>query len=340
MNGTTKVIPDPTPRFSSHEAAQIAHENFGLTGHIAPLPSERDQNFLLEVPGRGKFVLKIAKADEDRAELEFQNAALGQVALRAPALAVPRLSPTRLGEELTQIKDRGGRAHYIRMISWLEGQMLADVETHGEELLASLGNTMAEIDLALQGFSHAAMYRELRWNLKCADLALAHLPLLPAEQQRLVRLYMEAWSHINWTTLRHGVIHGDANDHNVLVRQGRVAGLIDFGDLVHSAMVCDLAIASAYAMLGKARPMEAAATVVRAYHLALPLQTSELDALYSLIGARLSMSLCYAAHNAQVKRADAYQQVSAGPAWTLMQQMAEVSIPAARALWDRACGLQ
>jgi Ser/Thr protein kinase RdoA (MazF antagonist) len=149
---------------------------------------------------------------------------------------------------------------------------------------------------------------------------------------------MEGWTAIDWTKLRHGVIHGDANDHNVLVRQGRVAGLIDFGDLVYSAIVCDLAIALAYAMLAKAQPVEVAVTVVRAYHDRFPLITFELDALYSLICARLSMSLCYAAYNARVKSADAYQQVTAGPAWGLLQQLAEVSQADARAAWRHACG--
>ena len=82
---------------------------------------------------------------------------------------------------------------------------------------------------------------------------------------------MRQWSQIDWSKLRHGVIHGDANDHNVLVRQGRVAGLIDFGDLVYSAVVCDLAIAVAYAMLAKPQPLDVAGAIVRAYHERLPL---------------------------------------------------------------------
>lgn len=333
------MIPDPTPRFASDEAAQIARQVFGLNAQVAPLPSERDQNFLLNTLGGSRFVLKIANSDEDRAELEFQNAALRQVALRKPTLAVPRLLPTSGGEEITQLKDHRGRAHYVRLISWLDGQTLAEVGSHDETLLASLGETVGEVDRALQGFSHAAMYRELRWNLERADLALAHLSLLTAGQQQVIRDVMEGWSAIDWSKLRHAVIHGDANDHNVLVRQGRVTGLIDFGDLVYSAIVCDLAIALAYAMLAKARPMEAAVTIVRAYHDQFPLIAAELEALYPLIGARLSMSLCYAAYNAKVKSADAYQQVTAGPAWRLLQQLAGVAPTAARTAWRQACGL-
>ena len=42
----------------------------------------------------------------------------------------------------------------------------------------------------------------------------------------------------------------------------RVAGLIDFGDMVDSATVTDLAIAAAYAMTGKHDPLGAASHVV------------------------------------------------------------------------------
>ena len=57
------------------------------------------------------------------------------------------------------------------------------------------------------------------------------------------------WRTIDWTRLPHSVIHNDANDYNVLIEDGRMSGLLDFGDLVHSATVCDLAIALAYTML-------------------------------------------------------------------------------------------
>jgi Ser/Thr protein kinase RdoA (MazF antagonist) len=335
-----QVTLDTTPRFAPAEAAEFAQQIFGLTAGVSKLPSERDQNFLLEVAGNSRFVLKIAKADEHRGVLEFQNAALRRVAGRAPALIVPRLHPTRLGEELAQVNDPHGRAHYVRLFSWLDGTMLADATPHDAALLVSLGVTMADIDGALHGFFHAAMHRELHWDLRHADLALEHLTLLPAAQQRLVQAVMRDWSEIDWRGLRHGVIHGDANDHNVLVRLGRVVGLIDFGDLVHSAVVCDLAIALAYAMLDKPRPVEVAGTIVRAYQERLPLNGCELDALYPLIGARLCMSVCYAAYNARAKSGDAYQQVTAAPAWNLLQQLAGLSPECARAAWAQGQRVQ
>jgi Ser/Thr protein kinase RdoA (MazF antagonist) len=148
---------------------------------------------------------------------------------------------------------------------------------------------------------------------------------------------MNAWEGVEWKALRHGVIHGDANDYNVLVRAGRVIGLLDFGDMVYSAVVCDLAIALAYALLEKTDPLAAAVPIIRAYHARFPLTETEIQALYPLMTARLCMSLCYAAYNAQVKRGDAYQLVTAGPAWILLQQLAVLPKRGVPIAFRRAC---
>jgi Ser/Thr protein kinase RdoA (MazF antagonist) len=328
---------DPTPQFTLADAVRIAREVFGLAVTAAVLPSERDQNFLLAVPCGDRHVLKIAKADEERSVLEFQNAALAHVARRAPGLALPRLQRTRGGAHMERIRDGRGRWHFIRLIGWLEGRVYAEALPHGAALLASLGSVIGELDRALQDFSHAAMHRQLGWDLKCADLALEHLALLTPEQQQVVRQLAPAWQAIDWNGLRRGVIHGDANDHNVLVRDGSVVGIIDFGDIVHSAVACDPAIAVAYAMLDQARPLDAAAAIMRAYHARFPLRTAEIDAIYPLVTARLCMSLCYAAYNARAKSGDVYQQVTAGPAWILLQRLAQVPPASARSMLRDAC---
>jgi Ser/Thr protein kinase RdoA (MazF antagonist) len=326
-----------TPQFTAAEAEQLARSEYGVTAAASALPSERDQNFLLTTPAGAKFVLKFAKSDEERSVLEFQNAVLEWVRRRAPQLAVPVLHPVRNGATLGEARDGRGRVHYVRLIGWLEGEMYAEVRSHDAALLDSLGAVLGRLDAALQGFSHPAMTRELHWDLRHADRALEHLPLLSAAQQAAVNHFMTPWRELDWSALRHGVIHGDANDHNVLVRDGRVAGLIDFGDIVHSALVCELAIALAYAMQRQARPLEAASSVVRSYHARFALTAAEIDALFSLATARLCMSLCFAAHNARAKSDDPYQQVTAVPAWELMQKLVGVAPDAARALFRAAC---
>ena len=325
------------PRFEVADAVRLARDIYGLSAEARPLPSERDQNFALQSDAGERFVLKIAKSDEARSVLELQNAALKHAAHRAPALALQRLVPTCRGEDIAAITDAQGRSYFLRLMTWLEGEMFVHARPHDAALLESLGSTMAELDLALQGFSHPAMGRQLHWDVKHADLALQYLPLLSNAQQAIVRRFMNAWEKIEWRGLRHSVIHGDANDYNVLVRGGRVAGLLDFGDIVHSATACDLAIAVAYAMLGQPEPLAAAWPVIRAYHARLPLTGAEARALFALTAARLCLSVCYAAHNAQAKRGDAYQLVTAGPAWELLQRLDAVPLEILQNSFSNAC---
>jgi Ser/Thr protein kinase RdoA (MazF antagonist) len=82
----------------------------------------------------------------------------------------------------------------------------------------------------------------------------------------------------------------------VLVDGGRVSGLLDFGDMVYSTVVCDLAVALAYALLHQADPLGAAACVIRGHRRRNPLTEPEQRALMPLMRVRLAMSLCYSAH--------------------------------------------
>jgi len=185
--------------------------------------------------------------------------------------AVPRLAgPTQTWNGYT-----------VRLLSWVDGEPWA--RRAGE--MASLGATVARVDKALAGFTHPDMHRPHKWNLENVVDGLDGLP--------------------------RQVIHNDANEYNVLVGpDGRVAGLIDFGDVVHCARVCGLAIAGAYAMQGCPDPARAVVPLVRAYHEVTPLSVDELAVLYELMVARLRMSIAMAEAYASERPDNAYLQVS------------------------------
>jgi Ser/Thr protein kinase RdoA (MazF antagonist) len=100
-----------------------------------------------------------------------------------------------------------------------------------------------------------------------------------------------------------------------------MTGLLDFGDMVHSAMVCDLAVALAYAMLGEHDPLLAAGAVIRGYHRHNPLTVAEQLALETLVRVRLAASLCYAAHNKIRDPDDPYQVVSEAGVRALFERL-------------------
>ena len=66
--------------------------------------------------------------------------------------------------------------------------------------------------------------------------------------------------------LRRNVIHHDANDNNVIVREDeegqRAVGIIDFGDMVYSCVIFELAVGCAYTILDSDDPIADAASVV------------------------------------------------------------------------------
>jgi Ser/Thr protein kinase RdoA (MazF antagonist) len=206
-------------------------------------------------------------------------------------------------------------------MGWIDGTVLGKEKDRGDALLGSLGQCVARVDKALEDFEHPAMHRTLQWDLRHADLARDKASLLPGHRRRWVIETLDEWAALDWTLLRTGVIHGDVNDHNVLVDAGRVSGLLDFGDMVHSALVCDLAVTLAYAVLGRSDPLAAAAWLIRAYHDENPLTDAEQRALMPLMRARLAMSLCYSAHNRARNPGDAYQTVSEAAVLDLVDRL-------------------
>src|SRR5581483_5888832 len=91
-----------------------------------------------------------------------------------------------------------------------------------------------------------------------------------------------------WLHLRAQVVHGDLNLDNVLLdERGFVSGILDFGDIVHTAQVADFAIGLASLMRG--RPAD---DVFRVARIAIdgysPLEPVELDVLGDLVLARLA----------------------------------------------------
>ncbi|HZO23306.1 MAG TPA: aminotransferase class III-fold pyridoxal phosphate-dependent enzyme [Steroidobacteraceae bacterium] len=329
---------DSTPRFNAPQARELVLEHFGLSVSARPLPSERDQNFALECASGAKLVLKIAKSDEDPAVLDFQNAALRHAHERLAVLAIPQVLPSKSGQEITRISDRAGRAYWLRLVSWLDGELLSAIGQRSPKLLASLGRCLAELDAALQDFHHPLMHRQLHWDLRHIGLALAHLDLLDAEQRGIVGHFRGLWESVPWQELRSSVIHGDINDNNVLARNGVVCGFIDFGDLVHSALIGDLAIAIAYAMLDQQDPLGVAAVVTAAYNERFPLSGPEIAALYPLVICRLCMSVCYAAWSGIVKKGDAYQTVHQDSAWRILRRLRAIPLEEAEAAIRAACG--
>jgi Ser/Thr protein kinase RdoA (MazF antagonist) len=286
-----------TPVFDPESAALIAEELFGLRAAARALPSERDQNFLLTDAAGGKFVLKIANALESRELLEAQNAVLEHVGKQLSFC--PRVIPT-LHRELIGSHDN----YDVRLVTYLPGVPLAELATHSPELLRDLGRKLGRLDRAMADFDHPAAHRDFHWDLANGNRLIDNYAE-PHLQELVARCRFDGP-----TNLRRSVIHGDANDYNVLVDSDRVTGVIDFGDMVYSWTIGNLAIAIAYVVLGKEDPFAAATHVVEAYTLEFPIDQVEREVLWKLVRLRLAMSVCLAAQQLRQRPDNEYLRIS------------------------------
>src|SRR5688500_10990680 len=105
------------PRFEPTEAARIAREVFGIDATVEPLPSERDQNFLITSDTGHRHVLKVANAGESRDMLEAQQAVMAHLASRTTLC--PRPIVTRDGATTATTRGQDGREHFVWAVTHL-----------------------------------------------------------------------------------------------------------------------------------------------------------------------------------------------------------------------------
>jgi 4-aminobutyrate aminotransferase-like enzyme/Ser/Thr protein kinase RdoA (MazF antagonist) len=351
------VLESPAPAFSSERAAEFAREIFGIRGSAEPLGSERDQNFRIcpadsferDDPGGASasgYVLKIPNQAESPAALDLQQSALTHVSMVAPHLAIPRLHPTLDGARSHSVPGADGAQHSIWLLSYLPGRQLGDVRPSAR-LHRALGAAIAHLARALRGFFHPAAGRELLWDLKHASKLRPHLDAIsdPASrrwvEEALDRFDAGAASVL--PTLRSQVIHSDANSWNVLVDAAddeRIAGIIDFGDIVHSALINDVGIALATTIVDLEAPIEAACEVVAGYHAVTPLQPEELDILFELWLARLAAEVSIAAWRSKSHPENVdYITGSAAECGFMLERLLELEPDAAPRAFRAACKL-
>jgi len=338
----------PRPSFFEADAARLALELYGLTGSVKELTSERDQNFHIDAGSGEQFVLKIAAAAERRETLEFQNAVMSILGERVRSGFIPELRKTTSGDDIAIVDDEKRSSHFVRLLTYHPSALLAEVSPHPQELLHSLGHFLGEIDKALDGFTHPASRRELKWDLQDAlwIKEYTHHIEIP-ERRAIVDHFIREFEKrvvAHAASLRRSVVHNDANDYNVLVRDdgtGRktVAGIIDFGDMLHSYTASEVSVAAAYAMLDKADPLTAAAEIVAGYHEVFPLTDLELEVLYTLICMRLAVSVTNSALQQKLHPDNTYLLVSERPAWELLEKLYGVDPSLPHYLFRQACKL-
>lgn len=336
------------PKFSGEQATDIAESIYEIdVREVRALDSERDQNFLIETD-RGDFVLRISATDESRTFIEAQNQMLEHLA--NGEIVCPVIQSTKEGQLVATVPstDSDGE-HLVRLVSYLAGCPLAELNYHSPELCFDLGQQIGRIDHRLESFDHLGLHREFHWDLaRAVDEIKSRLGKVDADTRDSILYFADQFERNTapyLDQLPKSAIHNDANDYNVLAQPPNhgqpaqeVTGVIDFGDAVHSWTVADLAVAIAYLILDKPDPVSVACQVVKGYCSERTLSDSELDALFGLICMRLCLSVAIAADQTKESPDDPYLNVSQQPIRNTLPQLQSIPYQFATTAFREAAG--
>ncbi|HUF46950.1 MAG TPA: aminotransferase class III-fold pyridoxal phosphate-dependent enzyme [Vicinamibacterales bacterium] len=304
--------------------AAAIKQAFNLSGTLTRLPGQH-LNYRLDLGSGRQFVVKVAEDyNEPAVDLQFRLVELAHAA--ELGIALPRVYTTTTGHA-TSATTFGSSGLRVRLLDFVPGTTWAETPVRPAGLFGDLGRVLAALNRALTTLGPPDRPRTHAWDLAAA---LQHRGKIALVTDRHRRQLLE-WTFLQYAgavpelaRLPHALIHGDANDENVLVAGDRVSGLIDFGDALWNPSVCELAIALAYAMLDEDDPLTAGARVVAGYDAERSLSLDELRVLLPLVLGRLSVTVAMAAHHWTIDPDHPTWFVTEARAWALLERLTAI----------------
>lgn len=314
------VLASEPPRFTGAEAAGLGVEHFGVaaTGAIS-LGSERDQTFLLTGDGDEKVaILKVSNAAESTDTLDMEALVVRHIERVDPELPLAKplmhLRATDPDDALSYRAESpaGDSIHWARLYPVMPGRMRSEPSSLDDRAIIAWGETVARLAKSMRGFSHPSAYRNLPWDLKSVPMVREMLPSIrrpewrKAAEQALDRYDVTIGPA--WESLRTQVVHGDLNIDNALVDDdGLITGIIDFGDMSHTALITDLASVVDSLVLDRAgdETFRVARLILDGYQRITPLEADELRLISDAWAARAAAGIGIASWRVAEGLADA-----------------------------------
>jgi Ser/Thr protein kinase RdoA (MazF antagonist) len=308
---TADVLDADPPTLAPADAEAIAHGTFGLTARAEPLVSERDQNFRLTEAGGAAWVLKVSNAAEDRGVVEMEVAAVERIVAADPDLPVPVARPALDGRTIAEVTVDSG-THLVRLLPRMPGRNASPADLAGGAV-TEIGAIVARTGRALRSFFHPAAGRTILWDQQRLPLLVPHAALVEDPDRRALlervigRFEDRALPAI--PRLRSQVIHDDLTLDNLLLDEAnRVTGIVDFGDMSHTALVLDIPATLQSLIRGRTDLFEVAEAFLAGYASVTPLEREEAALLGDLLAGRMAQTILISAHRTRRYPDNAYIQ--------------------------------
>ncbi len=258
--------------------------------------SERDQNFRVAGDdGRG-WVLKVSNSGEREAVIEMEVGVVRHIAAVDPTLPVALPHATRDGAPWAAAAGPGGTRHLVRLLPLMPGRNGAAAEL-SRDAIRDFGAVSARLGRATRGYFHRMAGRPILWDVKHCPRCGRTFPSSPDDRRG------RSWRRSSTASKRRpaapGRLPGAGDPQRPDLRQhaldadGRVSGIVDFGDMAHTALVLDLVAALVALFGGRQDPADlfgVAEAALAGYAAVTPLEDAEAAVLGDVVLARLAQT--------------------------------------------------
>jgi Ser/Thr protein kinase RdoA (MazF antagonist) len=282
----------PAEPFPQETVARLLADCYGLSGPLTRIPTEKDDTFALSAD-TGKFLVKISSPGESLGIVNLQTTAMLHIRDRAPELPVQVPVAGADGAFEFPVAE-GSASRVLRVLTFLPGSLLLHARPDPPQVRA-IGEMLARLSMALRDFTHPRQDRLLIWDLQRFHRMRPLLDYVEDSANAALarRIFDQFDEQVRPTlpTLTRQVVHADFSPYNLLVDEhapGYVKGVIDFGDVVRTAVVFDIAVGMANLLC--ARPgdaWDASAQFLDGYLRVRPIGDGELAVLAVSAQARL-----------------------------------------------------
>ena len=204
--------------------------------------------------------------------------------------------------------------------------------------------------MSLKSFHHEAYdTRNIIWFMSSMPQVKKFLHAAPDEEKRemcreIFDMFIEQVLEKHMDELETGIIHGDFNEQNILVRplksdpeQYEVFSVIDFGDSQKNPLVFELGITIMY-MMTQCKvidPNEAGGHVMAGYETVRPLPEIEKKILRLMVAARYAQSLVMGAYTYMQDPSNDYVLITAKNGWTQLKNFWNLPEKDLYEKWDK-----
>ncbi|KAK2176613.1 hypothetical protein NP493_652g03063 [Ridgeia piscesae] len=351
-SAATMLQPGQTirPQLSQQTAIVLIESLFGLhVKTIKELNSYDDRNYFISVDNNYDnphiadlwshgYVFKVMNSmDSFKKHVDAESAI--QRELHKAGFSCPQPVLNVRGEDDPHSQSS---LHVVRLLIYQPGSLICEI-AYTPDIMHQVGRYVGAVDRTLRDFSHPALtcHRSL-WSLESVPSLTQFLYAVTDKSlQQLAEDVINTFTRDiipNLDQFQRGVIHGDFNEQNIIVKQRPSAtpgedqqydmcAVIDFGGSANSYYVFEVAITIMYMMVESSviDPMKVGGHILAGYLSEQPLTDVEFDLLKVCVAGRYAQSLVMGAYTYTLDKGNEYLLVTAKNGWPQLRRLWNMS---------------